>query len=111
MTSGLRQVPDLGRIAEQQPVGEQHRAHRAVGDDRGVRIDQLAPALARGPAVRAQPLVETRERGRIERLGFDRRAVQDPSRSHLGVPLVVGSPDECSAASLESAAYAAGATA
>ena len=31
---GLGEVPDLGRIAELEAVGEQHRAHRAVGDDR-----------------------------------------------------------------------------
>ena len=51
-----------------------------------VRGDELAPALARRPAVGAPPLLETGERRRIERFGLDRRAVHDPSRSHRGVP-------------------------
>ena len=89
---GLRQVPDFGRVAEHQAVGEEHRAHRTVGDDRPVRGDQVAPALARGAAVGAPSLLDPGEGRGIERLGLGRRVLEDPSRSHLGVPLLVGDP-------------------
>ena len=86
----LGQVPDLGRVAEHQAVGEEHRAHRAVGEDRPVGGDQLAPALARGPAIGAPSLLDPGECRGIERFRLDRRAVKDPAWSHLGVPLMVG---------------------
>jgi hypothetical protein len=42
----LGQVPDLGRVAELEAVGEQHRAHRTVGQDRAGLVEEVAEALA-----------------------------------------------------------------
>ena len=109
MTSGFREVPDFGRVAEHQAVGEEHGAHRTVGDDRPVRGDQLAPALTRGPTVGAPSLLEPGEGRGIEWLWLGRWAVEDPARSHLNVPLIGRRPSECTAGSLKSAAYVPGA--
>ena len=60
---GLGQVPDLGRVAELEPVLEEHGAHRAVGHDRAAVLEQLAEAGA-GLAV-----VEGAARGRVREGG------------------------------------------
>src|ERR1041385_2657380 len=39
----MLEVPELGRVAELESVGHEHRAHRAVGDDRASRPEQLLP--------------------------------------------------------------------
>ena len=101
---GLGQVPDLGRVTEQQAVGEQHRAHRAVGDDRPVRRDELAPARTRGPAIGPQAL----RRGPGTRP--DRTAPVRPTGSGGPVSVSCWRPsrrchgDECSATSVPSGA-------
>ena len=48
---GVGQVPDLGRIAELEAVGEQHRAHRAVGEDRTVFPEHVAELPRRATAI------------------------------------------------------------
>ena len=40
---GVLQIPQLRRIAELEPVGHEHGAHRAVGDDRAVGAEELLP--------------------------------------------------------------------
>src|SRR6185369_4310616 len=41
------EVPDLGWIAELEPVGHEHRAHRPVCHDRAPGLDQLLPTRHR----------------------------------------------------------------
>ena len=81
----LRDVPCLGRIAELQPGREQHRAHRAVGDDHGVGR-RRAPATPR-PGRRRRSARRVATSGNevvVDRAGSFERALELASRSHAG---------------------------
>ena len=57
---GVREVPDLGRVAELEPGREQLGPHRAIGEDRRAAVEELLPAGAarcgiRGSSRHSQP--------------------------------------------------------
>ena len=60
------QVPDLGRIAELEAGREQHRAHRAVGEDRAALVEHGAEAGAGSAAVDGQTGGAVGERDRVD---------------------------------------------
>ena len=65
---GLGEVPDLRRIAELQPVGEEHGPHRAVGHDRGAVGQQVAELLARLAALDRSSCLRVGKRVEIDGL-------------------------------------------
>ena len=77
----MGEVPDLGRVAELEAVGEEHRAHRPVGHDRLASVEQRPEPGARRAAVEGEARRPVGERDRVDIGGRARGVVPVPVRA------------------------------
>ena len=66
----LGDVPDFRRIAELEARGEEHRTHRAIGQDDRILREHRLPRFAGDAAAGRPARLDVREGGRVERPGI-----------------------------------------